>query len=143
MSTISGLKEGLVGGFFATVVMTIFREPTARSLPPTAELIAQYTGGDPEEYHVSSLTLHGLYGIVGGALFSLLFGEHINETSEPETVGLIAGAVYGTVSSLFGERVVLRHVLGMDLETDESAIFHTGHLIYGLALGAWIGSRHE
>lgn len=40
-------------------------------------------------------------------------------------------------------RVVLRHVLGMDLETDESAIFHTGHLSYGFALGAWIGSRVE
>lgn len=40
-------------------------------------------------------------------------------------------------------RIILRHVLGMDLKTDESAVFHTGHLIYGLALGAWIGSRHE
>ena len=29
----------------------------------------------------------------------------------------------------------------MDLATDESAVFHAGHLIYGLALGAWLGSR--
>ena len=132
-----------MGGAFATIVMTLFRAPTARSLPPTAEFIALLTGGDPEEYHISSLTLHGLYGTVGGVLFSLLIGERASETNEPETVGLVAGAVYGIVSSIFGERVVLRHVLGMDLEIDESAIFHTGHLIYGLALGAWIGSRHE
>ena len=132
-----------MGGAFATVVMTLFRAPTARSLPPTAEFIALLTGGDPEEYHLSSLSLHWLYGTLGGVLFSLLFGERVNETSEPETVGLLAGAIYGTVLSLFGEQVVLRHVLGMDLETDESAIFHTGHLIYGLALGAWVGSRHE
>lgn len=132
-----------MGGVFATVVMTLFREPTARSLPPTAELIAQVTNGDPEEYHVSSLALHGLYGTLAGVLFSLLVGKPISETGEPETVGLLVGAAYGVGLSLFGERVVLRHLLGMDLEMDESAIFHTGHLIYGLALGTWVGSRHE
>lgn len=143
MNLASTLRNGAVGGVFATVVMTLFREPTARSLPPTAELIAQVTNGDPEEYHVSSLALHGLYGTLAGVLFSLLVGKPISETGEPETVGLLVGAAYGVGLSLFGERVVLRHLLGMDLEMDESAIFHTGHLIYGLALGTWVGSRHE
>ena len=143
MSSESSLRNGFVGGFFATIVMTLFRAPTARSLPPTAEFIAKFVGGDPNEYHVTSLVLHGLYGTLGGVLFSFLVGERIGEMNEPETAGLLAGVVYGAVLSVFGERTVLRHVLGMELDTDESAIFHTGHLIYGLTLGAWIGSRHE
>jgi hypothetical protein len=36
---------------------------------------------------------------------------------------------------------MLQWLLDMDLDTDEPAVFHAGHLIDGLALGAWVGSR--
>jgi hypothetical protein len=29
----------------------------------------------------------------------------------------------------------------MDLDADEALIFHVGHAIYGIALGAWVGSN--
>ena len=135
------LRTGAVGGLFATFVMTVFREPTARALPPTAVFLSRYRGGDPEEYPATSLALHVLYGIGGGVGFGLAFESIVVDADEPETVGLVAGVIHATVLSAFGERVVLDHLLDMDLSTDERAIFHAGHVVYGLALGAWVGSR--
>ena len=140
-SSRSTLWSGLIGGLFATVVMTLFRMPTTRSLPPTAEFLGQYLGGDPKEYHVMSLILHMLYGTMGGIIFGLLAATSIDEANEPELTGLLVGSVYGLILSVFGEHVVLHHLLEMNLETDESAVFHASHLMYGLTLGVWTGSR--
>ena len=137
----STIRAGLVGGLFATLVMTVFRAPIARSLPPTAEALGQYLDGDPEDYRVASLLLHALYGTVGGLFFAPLFSLVVGETDEPETVGLFVGAAYGLVLSILGERALLSRLLGRNLDTDESAVFHAGHLVYGLALGVWTGSR--
>ena len=137
----STFQAGLVGGFFATLVMTVFRVPTARSLPPTAEFLEQYLGGNASDYRFTSLVLHFLYGTGAGVIFGPLLGLIAGDTNEPETVGLLVGVLYGTILSVFGDQVVLRRVLGMDLDTDEEAIFHAGHLVYGLTLGSWIGSR--
>ena len=65
----------------------------------------------------------------------------MHDEGHPEATGLVVGGVYGLALSVFGERVMLQWFLGMDLDTDESAVFHAGHLVYGLALGAWVGSR--
>jgi hypothetical protein len=139
--SLSTVATGLEGGLFATIVMTVFRESTARALPPTAELLSQYLGGERDDYPVASLVLHLLYGIVGGAVFAPILAAMHDEQSHPEATGLVVGSVYGIALSMFGERVVLHRFLGMDLDTDESAVFHAGHLIYGLALGVWVGSR--
>jgi len=45
--------------------------------------------------------------------------------------------------SAFGTQVVLQELLDIRLEADELALFHAGHLVYGLSLGAWVGSRTE
>jgi len=42
--------------------------------------------------------------------------------------------------SAFGTQVVLQELLDIRLEADELALFHAGHLVYGLSLGAWVGS---
>lgn len=139
--TLSTVSTGLEGGLFATIVMTVFREPTARALPPTAELLSQHFGGDRDDYHLTSLALHLLYGIVGGAIFAPILATIHYERMHPEATGLVVGSVYGIILSIFGEWVVLHRFLDMDLDTDESAVFHAGHLIYGLALGVWVGSR--
>lgn len=139
--SLSTVATGLEAGAFATVVMTVFREPTARALPPTAELLAQWFGGDPDDYHLRSLGLHLLYGTVAGGLFAPVLAVIDAERTHPEAVGLVVGGVYGVLLSVFGEAVLLDRHLDMDLSTDESAVFHAGHLIYGLALGAWLGSR--
>lgn len=131
---------GVEGGLFATVVMTLFREPTARALPPTAEFLALYLDGEPAEYPVAALVLHLLYGTSAGVVFVPFFAMFGN-TDEPETIGLLTGAIYGLASSVFGRRIVLAQVLDLELDTDEVAVFHAGHLIYGLTLGVWVGSR--
>jgi hypothetical protein len=138
--SLSTVATGLEGGLFATVIMTAFREPTARALPPTAELLSQYFGGDRDDYPLASLALHLLYGIVGGALFAPILAT-VHDEGHPEATGLAVGSIYGLALSVFGERAMLHWLLDMDLDTDEAAVFHAGHLVYGLALGAWVGSR--
>lgn len=130
-----------IGGLFATVVMTIFRAPTARSLPPTANFLSRIFGGSSDDYPVSSMALHLLYGVAGGVAFGFSWNRLPEYTDEPEITGFVLGTAYGMALSVFGERVVLRHLVDMDLSRDESAVFHAGHLVYGLALGVWVGSR--
>lgn len=132
---------GLSGGAFATLLMTLFRMPIADSLPPTANFLARYLGGEPEDYPLSSFVLHFLYGIGGGGLFGLLVSERGGTTrAEIELRHIGFGLIYGLAFSLFGSRIVIKHVVGMDLERDEALIFHVGHAIYGVSLGAWLGS---
>jgi len=137
--------RALQGGLFATVVMTAFRLPLTRSLPPTANFWAKYVGGgDPEEYRAIGLLLHLLYGAVGGAAFGVAYdrlGAFPGVTTE--TRGVVWGGLYGLALSAFGEHVMLRRLLGMPVEPDTETVFHTSHLIYGVALGGWVGSRRD
>ncbi len=137
--------RGLQAGFVATVIMTAFRLPIMRSLPPSANFWATYVaGGKPEEYPVVGLLLHLLYGTLGGAVFGGIFALLSAERSiEPEQRGIVWGGVFGMVSSVFGTQVMLKELLSIRLEADELALFHAGHLVYGIALGAWVGSRTE
>ena len=137
--------RGLQAGFVATIIMTAFRLPILRSLPPSANFWAQYvTGGDPEEHPIAGLVLHFAYGIQAGALFGGLFALQDAERSiEAEQRGLVWGSVYGMALSAFGSQVMLKELLDIRLEADELALFHAGHLVYGLSLGAWVGSRTE
>ncbi|RQG92903.1 hypothetical protein EA462_01390 [Natrarchaeobius halalkaliphilus] len=137
--------RGLQAGFVATVIMTAFRLPILRSLPPSANFWAQYvSGGDPEDHPVAGLLLHVVYGVQAGAIFGALFALQDAERSiEPEQRGLVWGGVYGMALSAFGSQIMLKEALDIRLENDELALFHAGHLVYGLALGAWVGSRTE
>ncbi|UPV72797.1 hypothetical protein M0R89_09565 [Halorussus limi] len=143
------VREGAVGGFVATLVMTAYRLPISRSLPPTARFWATYVGGgDEDDYPVQALVLHLLYGTIGGAAFGAMGALlDVTPSDDPDTearreeVGLLAGVGYALALSMFGERVVLRRLLGMDPDPDESLVFHVGHVVYGLTLGTWVGSR--
>ncbi len=120
--------------------MTAYRLPIARSLPPTAKFWATYVGGgEPSDYPVVALFLHLLYGVGGGCVFAAL--ARASERPPTEGRGVAAGALFGAILSVFGTRVVLGRLLGMSLEPDESLVFHVSHLIYGLTLGTWVGSR--
>lgn len=138
-----GLVVGLTGGAVATVVMSAFRMPISRSPPPPAWLWAEYVeGGEPEEYLVQGLLLHLLYGTLGGGVFGVLLGPYLSGTeADRERRATALGAVYGALLSAFGVSVVLERVLGMELEPDERFVFHVSHLVYGLTLGTWFGSR--
>ncbi|APW96930.1 hypothetical protein CHINAEXTREME_03715 [Halobiforma lacisalsi AJ5] len=137
--------RGLQAGFVATLIMTAFRLPILRSLPPSANFWSQYVSGeDPDDHPVIGLVLHFAYGMQAGALFGGLFALQDAERSiEPEQRGIVWGSVYGMALSAFGSQVMLRELLDIRLDNDELALFHAGHLVYGLALGAWVGSRTE
>jgi hypothetical protein len=134
---------GLLAGAFATVVMTVFRAPVARSPPPPAWFWAKFVaGGDPEDHAAPALVLHLVYGSVAGAAFGLLAGPRTGAgEARRERRATAFGAVYGLCLSGFGAAVVLGRLLDMDLDPDERFVFHVGHLVYGLALGTRFGSR--
>jgi hypothetical protein len=142
--------EGAKGGLVATLVLTAYRLPVSHALPPTAQFWSKFVaGGDPQDHTVPALVLHLLYGLGAGALFGAVFPDRETthretagrRTARSEVVGLISAVGYGLALSVFGERVVLGRVLGMDLDADERLVFHVGHLVYGLTLGTWLGSR--
>lgn len=144
-SVVSDIGRGVQGGAVATFVMTAFRLPLMRSLPPSANFWAAFVaGGDPDDYPVVGLLLHLVYGVSAGAAFGGLFAILDSERAIlPEQRGLTWGGVYGMVLSAFGSRVMLEALLDIELEADELTLFHAGHLVYGLTLGAWVGSRAE
>ncbi|WP_224332922.1 hypothetical protein [Haloprofundus halobius] len=131
------LVTGVWAGAIGTAVMTLFRLPVARSLPPTGAFWEQYAGGDPDAIGPAFL-LHFLYGIGGGVAF-VPVARTIRDRGLTTT--LFVGVLYGLALSVFGTRVMLRRLLGMDLDHDEAVVFHAGHVVYGLTIGIWFGTR--
>lgn len=138
------VREGLVGGVIATAVMSLYRLPVFRALPPTAEFWAQYVqDGDPESFFPEAMALHVAYGAGAGAAFSLLFSVLVArvDADAHRRFGLLSGVVYGGLLSAFGSTVLLRALLDEDLDDEEALVFHVGHLVYGLSLGTWVTTR--
>ena len=145
IKTIRLLTLGFTGGFIATGVMTAFRMPISRSLPPTENLWAQYIGGnDLEEYRLPAIILHLFYGAIAGSIFAAAL-PWLNEWSPfgTETTGLVGGILFSIPFTWLGEAVFLNRLLGMNLDANESMVFHASHLVYGTTLGAWVGSRYD
>ena len=142
---VSSSVRGLQAGFVATLIMTAFRLPIVRSLPPSANFYARYVGGgDPEDHPIPGVILHLLYGTSAGAVFGGLFALQDAERSiEAEQRGILWGGVFGMVLSAMGSQILLQELLDIRLDADELALFHAAHLVYGVSLGAWVGSRTE
>ena len=133
--------RGAKGGFIATVLMTVYRIPMFRALPPTSELWAQFVGGGPaEEYPVAGYVLHALYGTVAGAVLGgVLPSVERRSPVGAETTALFSGVGFSVLLSLFGVHVLFHRLLGRELEPDQEVVFHVGHVVYGLTLGTWLG----
>ncbi|PSQ49671.1 hypothetical protein BRD19_03380 [Halobacteriales archaeon SW_7_65_23] len=136
------ITYGSLGGLVATLSMTVFRLPTSKSLPPTAKFWAKFVGsGDPEDYPITALVLHLLYGVAGGVVYALLTPGEGDPEAAAEAKSALLGTAFGTALSVFGSRVMLVQVLGVDPDRDELLVFHISHVVYGLTLGTWVGSR--
>lgn len=144
------IRRGLEGGALATLVMTAYRLPVTRSLPPTAAFWAEFVaGGDPDDHPLAALALHFAYGIAAGGVFALFLpsrvpvdgeaGRHGPPSPAGEVAATLAGLAYGLVLSAVGERLVLGGLL--DVDPDDRFAFHVGHVLYGITLGAWVGTR--
>lgn len=142
-SALRGAALGVTGGLVATAVMTAYRLPMFRALPPTAEFWAEYIGGgDAEQYPLQGLLLHLLYGGTAGSLFGVAFETTRSGALETrQRDGLVLGLLYGLLLSAVGTRVVVPYLLDEEFHPDERLVFHVGHVVYGLALGTWFGTR--
>jgi hypothetical protein len=136
VSIISGLAGGLVATIIMTGGMMVMGDGGP---PPTASLVAKFSGGNPEDHAMPGMMLHMIYGIVVGAVFAVgapLLG--LGFGSLMVAVGL--GLVYGIVLMIGGMVVWMRMVIGMDPDRDMMMMFGTVHVIYGVVLGVFLGA---
>jgi len=141
-SLLRTVANGAIGGVVGTFAMTAYRLPLFEGLPPTAEFWAQYVGDDdPSAYPARALALHFGYGAAAGSLLGLALSRLGREPDDrDDRVTLLAGVGYALALSAFGSRVLLDRTLDLDLSSDERMVFHVGHVVYGLALGTWLGA---
>jgi energy-coupling factor transporter ATP-binding protein EcfA2 len=143
LSIEKGSITGLIGpnGAGKTTLFNVI----AGALPPTSDFWAKYVGsGDAEAYPPIGLLLHFLYGGTAGGLFGAGISLLNFRNERERRLGVLGlSLVYGLALSVFGTRFLFPYLLDEELESDETVIFHVGHVIYGLTLGTWIGFRER
>ena len=131
---------GLVWGFVATIVMTMTMMAVGDGgPPPTAALVAKFAGGTPEEHKKPGMLLHMLYGTIAGAVFAVgvpLVGLSLDSIC----VAIGLGFVYGVVLMIGGMVFWLRLVIGVEPDKDMMKVFGIVHVVYGVVLGALLGT---
>lgn len=92
------ILSALVGGFVATIVMTVFMMTMGDdSPPPTALLWSKYVGdSDPDQYMMQGMALHLIYGTVAGGVFAGLVSAL--GLSVATLAGASSGASFGALS---------------------------------------------
>jgi hypothetical protein len=107
--------------------------------PPTANLIAKFAGGEPDEHKMPGMLLHLVYGTgagavlaVGAPLVSLGFG------SLAVSVGL--GLAYGVALMLVGMVFWVRAVIGIEPDKETVVAFAAAHAAYGVVLGGFLST---
>lgn len=124
----------------ATIVMTaVMMVMGDGGPPPTAALVAKFTGGDPADYAMPGMILHLVYGIVAGAVFAVgvpLLGLSLGSIG----VAIGLGLVYGIVLMIGGMVFWMWVVIGMEPDKGMMMMFGTVHVIYGVVLGAFLGA---
>jgi len=136
----STVLAGLAGGLIATILMTVVMMVMGDGgPPPTAMLVAKFAGGEPADYEMPGMALHMLYGIVAGAVLAVgapLAG--LGFSSMAVAVGI--GLVYGVVLLIVGMAFWMKAVIGADADRDTMMTFVVVHLVYGIVLGAFLGT---
>ncbi|SHH01691.1 hypothetical protein [Halobaculum gomorrense] len=136
----ASIIAGLAGGVVATIVMTMVMMVMGDGgPPPTAALVAKFAGGEPEEYAMPGMILHLIYGILAGAVFAVGVPLlRLSLGSVAVAVGL--GLVYGVILMIGGMLFWMRMVIGMEPDRDMMVMFGTVHVVYGVILGAFLGT---
>jgi hypothetical protein len=130
---------GLAGGFVATIVMSIVMKVMGGGPPPTADLIAKIRGGKAINFEKPGMILHLLYGTIAGAVFAIGL-PIIGFGFEALGVAIGFGLVYGLVLMVGGMVFWMKTVIGMSPDKEMVLTFATVHAVYGLFLGAVLGS---
>ncbi|MDZ7850541.1 MAG: hypothetical protein U5K70_06945 [Halodesulfurarchaeum sp.] len=130
---------GLVGGLVATIVMSIGMKLLGGGPPPTAALLAKFMGGEPAAHAKPGMLLHMIYGTGAGLVFALgvpVLGFDLGSIGT--AVGL--GLGYGLVLMVGGMAFWLKGIIGMKPDRDMLVTFGIVHVVYGLVLGAFLGT---
>lgn len=135
MVTIVG---GLVGGLVATIVMSIVMRAMGGGPPPTANLLAKFQGGEPEEHMMPGMLLHLVYGTIAGGILVVIVTAAALAVGSP-TAWIVTGLVYGIILLMVGALGWVRGAIGMKPDRQTMIGFAVVHLVYGLVLGAWLG----
>lgn len=131
---------GLAGGLVATIVMTALMMVMGDDgPPPTAALVSKFAGGEPEDHTMPGMVLHLIYGIVAGAVFAV-GAPVIGVEFESLAVAVGLGLLYGVVLMIGGMGFWMRAVIGMEPDRDMMVTFGTVHVVYGVVLGAFLGT---
>lgn len=131
---------GIVGGLVATVAMTaVMMAVGDGGPPPTANLLAKFADGEPDDHKMPGMALHLVYGVGAGAVFAVgasLVGLGLD--SVVVAVGL--GLAYGIALMVGGMAFWMRFVIGIEPGKEMMAAFGAAHLTYGVVLSAFLGS---
>lgn len=135
------LLGGLVGGFIATIVMTVLMMALGDdSPPPTALFWSKYVGdGEPSEFMMQGMVLHLLYGTIAGGVFALLIPVLGFVSVATVVSAILWGGVFAFLLFVFAAVFWMNIILGMDADMKAAGMFLIFHLVYGVVLGAWIG----
>lgn len=136
------IVSGLIGGFVATLVMTIFMMLVGDdSPPPTALFYSKYVGGEsPDQYMMQGMLLHFVYGIVAGGVFVAVVPALGFVSTATLGAAILWGLVYGLVLFVIAAAFWMMMILGMSPEMKMAGTFLFFHLVYGVVLGAWVGT---
>lgn len=140
---------GIVGGFVATVVMSMLMMPMMKGQPmPTAIMASKFLNKKtPAQNKMLGMVLHFFYGIVAGLVFALI-ADALWGLGD-ETTGAIVGYALGWGVLLWLGSFMWMMILGM---TKMMASMSGGqkmkmmggqlmmHLVYGAVLGVIIGA---
>ncbi len=135
------LLSGLVGGFVATIVMTILMMALGGdSPPPTAAFWSKYVGdGEPTDFMMQGMILHLFYGSIAGAIFAKVIPLIGFITVSTVVSAALWGLLYGFILFLFAAMFWMKIVLKMDADREAVGMFLLFHLVYGAVPGTWIG----
>jgi len=130
---------GLAGGLVATIVMAIVMMVAGDDDPPPAMLLAKVAGGEPGEYEMPGMVLHLLYGTVAGVVFALGVPA-VGLGFDTLLVATGLGIVWGIVLLIIGMVFWMKAVIGADADREMMMRFVVLHLLYGVVLGAFLGT---
>ncbi|MEF8771895.1 hypothetical protein [Halodesulfurarchaeum sp.] len=107
--------------------------------PPTADLLAKFRGGEAIDFEKPGMVLHLLYGTVAGAVLAIGL-PLIGFGFESLGVAIGFGLVYGLVLMVGGMIFWMNTIIGMSPDKEMVLTFATVHVVYGVILGAVLGS---
>lgn len=135
------ILAGLVGGFIATLVMTLFQVRLGGDNPPPTSIFwSKYiAGGEPTEYVPQGMALHFIYGTGGGVVFASLISVIGFLDVASLELAIFWGLGYGVLLFVGAVTFWMPRMLGLKPDSMMAGMFFLFHLIYGAVLGAWLG----